>query len=365
MVRVLLVKLRANSLQQFVNWLTTSKKEVKVDERVYQCSFLTQGIDSKIKLIACMIINFTRFIRELPVLGKKYGSYDAVILNGHLVAIPYLLAIKLCAFFCRKQKIIVLHFFLHGLGERKIIKKMLAFILNNDAYRLIVQSVYEEKFYNSFLRRAHIDFFPYCQGDIKFKDILQPTQSYIFSGGYTNRDYASLVNAAEKIQAPFVIIKSRLNQALGKIPNNVDVLEDVGHDIFYSYVKHASIVIIPLKNKTGSSGQMLALAAMFMKKPVIYPADSTVSHYFVDGVSGIAYEMGNVADLRSKITQLVSNNELCFRLGQCAYKTYREKYHNVRYFEYLSQILNIHSTSNQITKAGGDDVRDSEGDKQR
>lgn len=111
MVRVLLVKLRANSLQQFVNWLSTSKKEIKVDEKVYQCSFLNQAIDSKIKLIACMIINFIRFICESPILEKKNGSYDAVILNGHLVAIPYLLARKLCAFVCGKQQIIILHFF--------------------------------------------------------------------------------------------------------------------------------------------------------------------------------------------------------------------------------------------------------------
>jgi glycosyltransferase involved in cell wall biosynthesis len=94
-----------------------------------------------------------------------------------------------------------------------------------------------------------------------------------------------------------------------------------------------------LKEKTGSSGQMVALAAMLFKKPVIYTNIDSVSQYFENGISGIPYEINNAEDLANKINCLLSDPQLREKLGTNAYKTYSEKYHISKYCEFLAEMI--------------------------
>ena len=80
-----------------------------------------------------------------------------------------------------------------------------------------------------------------------------------------------------------VIICSRLNQMAENLPKNVTVLQDVPKEEFNGYLKNAKIAVIPLKEETGASGQMVALSAMSLKRPVIYSDVSSIAQYFTNG----------------------------------------------------------------------------------
>ena len=64
---------------------------------------------------------------------------------------------------------------------------------------------------------------------------------YYFSGGYSNRDYLSLIEAFRKIPARLMIICSSLNKELDcvPVPPNVEVLRDVPSSAFEAYLRNS------------------------------------------------------------------------------------------------------------------------------
>ena len=175
-------------------------------------------------------------------------------------------------------------------------------------------------------------------GEVSLSGSCGEGENYIFAGGYTNRDYNCLINAAKKINYEFLIICSRLNKITEKLPN-LKILKDVNTEEFFCYLNNSKIVVIPLEEDTGSSGQMVALAAMFLKKAIIYTNVSCLSQYFEDGISGICYEKGNSEDLALKISYLLQNDALCYKLGTSASKKFHESFHISRYYEFFSGII--------------------------
>jgi glycosyltransferase involved in cell wall biosynthesis len=231
-------------------------------------------------------------------------------------------------------------FFLHSLGEKRVVQKLLCFLLKGKKILLATQSNYEVEYYSKLMDETRVIHFPFCQHEVPFSDDYGKGEEYIFAGGYTNRDYDCLFQTARRINHSFIFICSRLNQMnINKKPDNVKLLIETSPREFNGYLKNAKIVIIPLKERTGSSGQMVALAAMLFKKPIIYTNINSVSQYFEDGVSGIGYEINNSEDLADKINRLLSDERLCEKLGANAYKRYRENYHISKYCEFLADLI--------------------------
>ncbi len=87
---------------------------------------------------------------------------------------------------------------------------------------------------------------------------------YYFSGGYSNRDYLSLIEAFRKIPARLMIICSSLNKELDcvPVPPNVEVLRDVPSSAFEAYLRNSKAGIISLKHDTGASRQSVMLRLM-------------------------------------------------------------------------------------------------------
>jgi glycosyltransferase involved in cell wall biosynthesis len=213
-------------------------------------------------------------------------------------------------------------------------------LLGNRKVILIVQSDYEMEYYSQLMGKDRVARFPFCQHEVSISEESGKGEAYIFAGGYTNRDYECLFEAARKLSYDFVVICSRLNKIeIDQKPSNVRILREITPSEFHGYLKNSKMVIIPLKERTGSSGQMVALAAMLFKKPIIYTNIDSVSQYFEDGVSGIPYEINNADDLADKIRHLLAEPQLCEKLGANAYKTYCEKYHISKYCESLAELV--------------------------
>jgi glycosyltransferase involved in cell wall biosynthesis len=291
----------------------------------------------KRQVLTVMLLNFLYF--SYYFLIKKRAKQDVIILAGHIVAIPYLLLCRIVPLLKPRKRFIIVSFFLHRMGEKKVIQKLLRFLLNNPQVTLVVQSPYEIKFYSQLMEKGQIVHYPFCQHEVSYSEGCGRGGDYIFAGGYSNRDYQCLFQAAQEVNHDFVIICSRLNK-MGHLswPENVTVLSDTTHADFHGYMKNARIIVIPLKDETGSSGQMVALAAMCMAKPIIYTGIDSVSQYFENGVSGISCQRGNASELAEKIRHLLSHPEFCEELASNAFAAYRDRFHIRCFCQYVARI---------------------------
>ncbi|MGB8225630.1 MAG: glycosyltransferase [Sedimentisphaerales bacterium] len=305
----------------------------------YSCYSKTDKFLNKRQIVTVIFLNFFYFFYRFMV--KKRRKYDVIVLASHVVAIPFLFLVKIFPFINAGGNIIVMSFFLHGLGDKKFVQKILRFLFSSKGILLIAQSDHEIEFYSQLMDKTKVIYFPFCQHEVSVSEDCGKGEEYMFAGGYTNRDYECLFEAAKKVNHKFIIICSTLNQIdeVNLKPDNVKVLRQTSPRDFHGYLKNSKMVIIPLKEKTGSSGQMVALAAMLFKKPIIYTNIDSVSQYFENGVSGIPYEINNSDDLAKKINLLLSKPQWRQTLGNAAYKRYRDKYDISKYCEFLAEIM--------------------------
>lgn len=208
----------------------------------------------------------------------------------------------------RNYHLYVYNFYLHNLGDKRYIKTILKFLLKSNKITLIVQSPQEINYYSPFLKNK-VHFVPYCSDSkFLFKYENVPNKEYVFSGGYTNRDYYLLIECAKQnSDLLFVIVISSLNKNIPEIPPNVIVFKDIESDVFNGLMERSNCVIVPLKENVGSSGQMICLGAMKMCKPVIYCNISAINYYFIPYVTGIPYEIGNGDSLNTAIRLMTSS----------------------------------------------------------
>lgn len=212
------------------------------------------------------------------------------------------------------------NFYIHSLGNNLIIRKILCFLLSvPQKCTLIVQSAFEVEYYKCLKPELDVRIVGYCSDISEYKDAV--LKDYIFTGGYTNRGYQLMINLALEIpKQKFVFVASRLNSELqvAKIPDNVKVYYDVDTTVFEKFLAEAKLVIIPLKENVGASGQMLCLQAMRNRKVIIYANVSSINYYFEKN-AGIPYELGSLDSLVKKVIYALKNMDLLQPMGEKAY----------------------------------------------
>jgi glycosyltransferase involved in cell wall biosynthesis len=219
--------------------------------------------------------------------------------------------------------------------------------LDTRADHYIVFSEWEIGLYQARLgiARERMHFLPY--GDWSAEDQEAPAaaselpvEPYYFAGGYSNRDYPSLIDAFRTIPARLVIICSALNKELDAldIPPNVTLLRDRPSDEFDAYVKQARACIIPLKHDTGASGQSVMLRLMRYRKAIIATDFGSVRGYVVDGESGLLVK--DIArDLPAVVDRIERDPEAAEALGAAAYERYSRYFSLAAGTEALGRIL--------------------------
>jgi glycosyltransferase involved in cell wall biosynthesis len=112
---------------------------------------------------------------------------------------------------------------------------------------------------------------------------------FFFSGGYSNRDYLSLIEVFGELPYELVIVCSALNTEISEsnLPANIRVLREVPSGVFDSYVKAARACIIPIAHDTGAAGQSCLLRYMKHRKIIIATNTGIIREYVQDKTSGI------------------------------------------------------------------------------
>jgi glycosyltransferase involved in cell wall biosynthesis len=279
------------------------------------------AIVSKRALIAGELWLFGRLL-VTPALYR--GRWRFVSGGGHYGTLLFARILRATG---RRPRVYLMNFYLHGLAHHPLVRRILRFLLT-DQVRVIAQTRGDGEYFAAFLARDSVVVIPYGQGDPFAGEDYEPQRGrYVFSGGWTNRDYDALLRAAARLpELPFLIVASTRSSIRAPLPGTVTLRYDVPQREFHRLLAASSFVVVPLLEDVGSSGQMVLLAGMAAGKAVVVPDVGAVSDYVVDGVTGKLYALGDDDGLYEAIRALGSDPELARRMGRAARAAYREHF---------------------------------------
>jgi glycosyltransferase involved in cell wall biosynthesis len=148
---------------------------------------------------------------------------------------------------------------------------------------------------------------------------------YIFAGGDTGRDYATLIEAVRDLPRRVVVAALRRDHFDGlKIPDNVEIVT-VTPTEFQRLLGGAWVVVVPLKGGLlHSGGQQTYLNAMALGKPVVVADDCGTEDYIAHGETGMLVKPGDPAALRDALWTLVDNPALARSMAELGRQVARE-----------------------------------------
>ena len=100
---------------------------------------------------------------------------------------------------------------------------------------------------------------------------------FIFTGGYSNRDYDLLLSAAAEVPAPLVIVASSRNQISAAAGPNTTIHRDLPEGEFETLLARSRLVAMPLKSQGEACGQSVLLRVLRNGKPLVATRHEEVS----------------------------------------------------------------------------------------
>jgi len=272
---------------------------------------------SKLRTIVRLALHELRDVFRLLPLALRNRKHKTVFVccASHYAA---LLSARLAGVLGARTDVFLFNFYLHELGELAPVRLVLKTLLRGRV-GLVVQSPDEVDYYSRLAPTAIVQYEPYGCAPIAVSGIGVKTEDYVFSGGYTNRDYDLYVAAAKLLHPiPFVLVCATANRLPAALPANVRIIRDCSPTDFHRIMGAARLVVLPLNKNVGSSGQMVALAAMQLAKCVIYTDIPVVGQYFSDGHTGIACPIGDLDRLVALTARWYSDEAGAARIGRAA-----------------------------------------------
>lgn len=271
----------------------------------------------RLGIIAWLVIHEVLVLpRILGVVLRQPQGVTLVCSTAHYAA---LMAHRLGPLFGKRTRVYLFNFYVHGLGRTTLVRIALRALLSGSV-GICVYSPNEVDYFAGLRRDLHIDHLRYGGQFIAgVRDEDVHVGDYVFSGGYTNRDYETYVGAARRCPGTrFVLVCTSANRLPRSLPANLRVLRDVDAVRFHSLLAGSRCVVLALKEDVGSSGQMVALAAQQFGKLTLYTDYGCVSQYFVDGETGVALRPRDVDDLCHKLAAYAGDASLAARIGAAA-----------------------------------------------
>jgi hypothetical protein len=136
-------------------------------------------------------------------------------------------------------------------------------------------------------RRVHLTPYYYTLSE---EELALPTErdGSVFAGGDSHRDYTPLIEASFRSNAPMTLATGRISaEQRARLPATVQAGR-VPHDEFVTLMRRASVVVVPLEDRTDrSAGEQTYLNAMAMGKPVIVTDTMGVRDYVEHEQTGL------------------------------------------------------------------------------
>lgn len=308
-----------------------AKHEVEIKKRIL---VLSVGPPSE-----CLSVGFS-FLTKLPhnydvqIVGRRNGTrgilsllvtsislamvgmfscdaYDIIISQGAVTGIFCSLLCNLSRKGCKRCIFSVGMSYLKRFTLHRLVGFFVSKLMNNTDIVFCYSSA-EVSFWKRF--RSNVFFFPlsilYQNTRVGCTD---QNSDYIFSGGLTDRDYLTLVQAVKDLDV-LVYLAIGKNPLTGKydyipaIPSKFRLFRDVSPKDFDDMLDRSKMVVLPLKNTHHNVGQTVLLKAMFAGKPIIATKCPGTIDYIQNYKTGILVPPNDPHALRQAIIHLSDKN---------------------------------------------------------
>lgn len=158
-----------------------------------------------------------------------------------------------------------------------------------------------------------------------YREVPSPAEEgggYIFAGGRSERDYATVLAAVEGLDVRLVVAARRFNLRGLRIPPNVQVNDLMPLGEFARVLGGARFVVAPIQHTPHAAGLTQIIYAMAAGKAVIAPRTPGTVDTIEDGRTGLLYEPGDAAALRAAIQRLLADPAEAQRMGGAARTLY-------------------------------------------
>jgi glycosyltransferase involved in cell wall biosynthesis len=258
----------------------------------------------------------TKFRGKLAILGTMFSRNiwrarglwtraDRVLVIGWQ-ALPVLALLKL-RLLPRPAKILLMACFVHSHGARRLLNLVwkllrmpeLGFITFSpgearnlvDTVGIAPENVYHHLWRQDLYGRAE------QVGD----------EGFIFTGGYSNRDYDLLLNAAAEVPAPLVIVASSRNQIHAPLPPRATIHRDLPEGEFESLLAKSRVVAMPLKSQGEACGQSVLLRVLRNGKPLVATRHESIEEYLGRDYPGFV-DQDDVRAMRATLQRALSDD---------------------------------------------------------
>lgn len=217
-------------------------------------------------------------------LRKRWGRDDAVLVFGWFL-LPVLVLIHLRVL-TRPRKLVSMFVFVQSQSIRRVVT-VLWRILTIPELEFIVNSAGEQRRLTQEARvppeRVHVVVWganptPQLEPD-------SDAAPYIFTGGYTNRDYATFFAAVRSLAYPTIAVASSLNR-LPDAPANVNVRIDLPWDEFERLIADCQVLVLPLNPAGEVSGVSVLHRGMRYSRPIVVTRHDGVMEHLGENYSG-------------------------------------------------------------------------------
>lgn len=162
---------------------------------------------------------------------------------------------------------------------------------------------------------------------------------YLFSGGLTDRDYQTLLDAVVGSGIRTMIATRPYIRRRLPIPAEVTISDLLSGADYAATVAGAQAVVIPLKPVNYAAGLSLVLDAMVLGRPVICSAIPAVRDYVEEGVTGLLVPPGDADALRAAIRYLLDHPDQAAAMGQAARRRFKERHTFEQFARRTYQVL--------------------------
>lgn len=221
---------------------------------------------------------FMYFMFPLTIVIRR-NNYDKIIGWQQFFGLNF-------AFWCRlfhlkKKNDLTVMTFIYN--EKKgiigtLYKKYISYIITSKYIdRIICYSKHECNYYAQLfnINAEKFIFIPLGIAPLKCTDTTN--YGYAFAPGRSNRDYDFLAEVFDNTPYKCIIACDTLSAK--SYPSNITILKDCTGEAMIDAMAHCHCVAIPLKDLMISSGQLVALQAMSLGKPIICTCANGITDY--------------------------------------------------------------------------------------
>jgi glycosyltransferase involved in cell wall biosynthesis len=301
-------------------------EEVKADPDLCDLTYTRITVGNKRpRQISVLDLPFL-FLKVLCVLFRARSRYEYLftVENDYN---SFAVSFWQTVLFLRRPKHVILSFIMRE--RTRAISSRLKFLLMRFLFasvnRVVCSSRMEIDYYTKVFHWPHskAGFVPLLTATELLEYNTEDAEGYIFSGGRVYRNYDILLRAvADSSYHTVVVSETEVPGLLGH--PNIEPLNQIPLEQFYSLLAKSRIVVLPLEDKSFSVGQTVLLQAMAMGKPVIATRTAGTMDYVDDFATGILVQPNDANGLKEAIDKLMRNEGLRSRLGKNAKDVIRD-----------------------------------------